>query len=60
MSGYVNMILLIALICYVIIESLERMIVKVNVDGTGIFWVAVLGFIINLIGLIFFHEYHHI
>ena len=58
-SGYVNALFLVIVAVHIFVESLERVIEQPYVDADSIIFVSILGLIINLIGLAFFHEFSH-
>ena len=58
-SGFVNAIGLVFVAFHIFIESLERAIEQPYVDADSIISVSVVGLIINLVGLMFFHDFSH-
>ena len=59
MSGFINAIFLIFVAFYILLESIERILEPEEIRSGGLLLVSVLGLIINLIGLKFFHEHAH-
>eukprot|EP01063_Lacrimia_lanifica_P019355 TRINITY_DN2653_c3_g1_i2.p1 TRINITY_DN2653_c3_g1~~TRINITY_DN2653_c3_g1_i2.p1 ORF type:complete len:757 (+),score=201.18 TRINITY_DN2653_c3_g1_i2:131-2272(+) len=60
LSGYTNGILLLCIAMYVFIEALGRLIDPPEIDGEWLLSVSVGGLVINVIGVVFFHEAHHV
>ena len=58
-SGYINAIFLVFVAFHIFVESLERVIERPHVDADSILFVSILGLVINLIGLVFFHDFSH-
>lgn len=58
-SGFVNGVFLIFIAFHIFIESVERLFDPPEVKSEKIILVTILGFILNLIGLYFFHEHSH-
>jgi len=59
LAGFVNGIFLIFIAFYILIESLERIYDPPVIQSDKMIVVAVIGLIVNLIGVIFFHEHAH-
>lgn len=59
LSGFINAIFLMFVAFSIFNEALERMIEPQFVNSRQIILVSVTGFIINIIGLCFFHEHSH-
>ncbi|KAH9535212.1 hypothetical protein CY35_17G041300 [Sphagnum magellanicum] len=58
-SGYANAIFLILVASLIVLESLERILDPPEISTESLLMVSVGGFLVNVIGLIFFHEAHH-
>ena len=43
----------------ILCESVERIFEPIKIEDDGLITVSVLGLIVNGIGLVFFHEFHH-
>jgi len=59
LCGFVNGVFLIFIAVFIITESLERLNEPPELTTTGLLATSVVGFIINMIGLVFFHEHAH-
>lgn len=59
LSGFINGIFLMFVAFTIFNEALERMIEPPIVNSRQIIFVSVIGFMINIIGLCFFHEHSH-
>jgi len=59
-SGFINAIFLVFVAFHIFVESLERVFSTPEVDADSIILVSIIGLIINIIGLVFFHEFSHI
>lgn len=59
LSGFMNAVLLIFVSLYVFLESYERLRTPPEIDTENLLLVSVLGFILNIIGLIWFHDAAH-
>lgn len=57
-SGYINGIFLVFISFSVFVESVERLFDPPDIEGSEILVVAVLGLLVNIIGLIFFRDAH--
>mmetsp|Transcript_4148 Transcript_4148/g.7021 ORF Transcript_4148/g.7021 Transcript_4148/m.7021 type:complete len:143 (+) Transcript_4148:1503-1931(+) len=58
-SGLINAVFLIFIALNIFGESVERVYQPVRIEGEGLLTVSILGFFVNLIGLFFFHDFHH-
>lgn len=58
-SGLFNGIFLVFISYNILCESVERIFEPIKIKDDGLITVSVLGLIVNMIGLIFFHEFHH-
>jgi zinc transporter 5/7 len=58
-SGFINGIFLVFIAFSVSIEAIERFASPPDIHGDKLVLVAVLGFCINMIGLVFFHDHAH-
>lgn len=59
LSGYVNAVFLVLVGALIVLESLERILDPQEISTNSLLAVSVGGFVVNLIGLVFFHEEHH-
>eukprot|EP00755_Sulcionema_specki_P030255 Sspe_Gene.93934::Locus_66427_Transcript_1_1_Confidence_1.000_Length_1698::g.93934::m.93934/K14692/SLC30A5_7, ZNT5_7, MTP, MSC2; solute carrier family 30 (zinc transporter), member 5/7 len=59
LSGFTNGVLLMCIAVYIVLESVGRMLDPPDIDANWLLTVSVGGLVINLIGVIFFHEAHH-
>lgn len=57
-GGFVNGILLLFIALYVTVESVQRIIDPPEIEGPYLLLVSVIGLIVNIIGIVFFHEAH--
>ena len=58
-SGLFNGIFLVFISYNIFCESVERIVSPIKINDNGLIAVSVIGLIVNMIGLIFFHEFHH-
>jgi solute carrier family 30 (zinc transporter), member 5/7 len=58
-SGLFNGIFLIFISFNIFSESIERIFEPIHIHDEGLITVSVLGLIVNMIGLFFFHDFHH-
>lgn len=58
-TGFVNGVFLIFIAFHIFIESVERLLDPPEVKSDKIIVVTILGLLLNLIGLFFFHEHGH-
>lgn len=58
LSGLFNGIFLIFIAFNVFCESIERIYEPQSIETEGLLLVSVLGFLVNLVGLFFFHDHH--
>jgi zinc transporter 5/7 len=58
-SGLFNGIFLVFISYNILCESVERIYEPIKIKDDGLITVAVLGLIVNMIGLVFFHDFHH-
>jgi len=59
LAGFVNGIFLIFIAFYILIESLERIYDPPVIHSEKMIVVAIIGLVVNLIGVLFFHEHAH-
>ena len=59
LSGFFNGVFLIFVAFNVFIESIERLYEPQHIESSSLLTVSVLGLIVNLVGLVFFHEHAH-
>ncbi|KPA80958.1 putative cation transporter [Leptomonas pyrrhocoris] len=57
-GGFVNGILLLFIALYVTVESIQRIIDPPEIEGPYLLLVSVIGLVVNIIGIIFFHDSH--
>jgi len=58
-SGLFNGIFLVFISYNIFCESIERIFSPIKINENGLMTVSILGLIVNMIGLIFFHEFHN-
>ncbi|MCO5611437.1 hypothetical protein L7F22_065690 [Adiantum nelumboides] len=58
-SGYANAVLLVLVASLIVLESIERILEPPEISTESLLVVSVGGLLVNLVGLIFFHEEHH-
>lgn len=58
-SGLFNAIFLIFISFNIFCESIERIFEPIHIHDEGLITVSVLGLVVNMIGLFFFHDFHH-
>ncbi|KAK7368466.1 hypothetical protein VNO80_10492 [Phaseolus coccineus] len=59
LSGYTNAVFLVLVGALIVVESFERILDPQEISTSSLLVVSIGGFIVNVIGLIFFHEEHH-
>ncbi|VFQ73558.1 unnamed protein product [Cuscuta campestris] len=59
LSGYVNAVFLVLVGALIVLESFERILDPQEISTNSLLSVSVGGLIVNIVGLIFFHEEHH-
>ncbi|KAG6515061.1 probable zinc transporter protein DDB_G0291141 [Zingiber officinale] len=59
LSGYVNAVFLVLVGALIVLESLERILEPQEISTNSLLAVSIGGLLVNVIGLIFFHEEHH-
>ena len=59
LSGLFNGIFLVFVAFNVFLESIERIYEPQHIQGEGLLLVSVAGLLVNIVGLIFFHEHAH-
>ncbi|XP_074320384.1 uncharacterized protein LOC141657144 [Silene latifolia] len=59
LSGYVNAVFLVLVGALIVLESLERILDPQEISTTSLLTVSIGGLLVNVVGLIFFHEEHH-
>lgn len=59
LSGYVNAVLLVLVGVLIVLESFERILDPQEISTNSLLIVSVGGLLVNVVGLIFFHEEHH-
>lgn len=59
LSGYVNAVFLVLVGVLIVLESFERILDPQEISTNSLLAVSVGGLLVNVVGLIFFHEEHH-
>eukprot|EP01018_Ginkgo_biloba_P022641 Gb_26178 [translate_table: standard] len=59
LSGYVNAVFLVLVGSLIVLESFERILDPQEISTESLLLVSVGGLLVNIVGLIFFHEEHH-
>lgn len=59
LSGYVNAVFLVLVGALIVLESLERILDPQEISTNSLLSVSIGGLLVNVVGLIFFHEEHH-
>lgn len=59
LSGYVNAVFLVLVGALIVLESLERILDPQEISTNSLLTVSIGGLVVNVVGLIFFHEEHH-
>ncbi|CAN6477658.1 unnamed protein product [Victoria cruziana] len=59
LSGYVNAVFLVLVGALIVVESFERILDPQEISTSSLLSVSIGGLVVNLVGLIFFHEEHH-
>lgn len=59
LSGYVNAVFLVLVGALIVLESIERILDPQEISTNSLLIVSIGGLLVNVIGLIFFHEEHH-
>ncbi|KAL3344664.1 hypothetical protein AABB24_023886 [Solanum stoloniferum] len=59
LSGYTNAVLLVLVGALIVLESFERILDPQEVSTNSLLSVSIGGLLVNIVGLIFFHEEHH-
>uniref|UniRef100_A0A3Q7FLQ6 Cation efflux protein transmembrane domain-containing protein n=1 Tax=Solanum lycopersicum TaxID=4081 RepID=A0A3Q7FLQ6_SOLLC len=59
LSGYANAVLLVLVGALIVLESFERILDPQEVSTNSLLSVSIGGLLVNIVGLIFFHEEHH-
>lgn len=59
LSGFTNGVLLVVVALFLFVESLHRLFSPPEVDSTHLMFVAVSGLLVNVVGVLFFHDAHH-
>ena len=58
LSGFTNGVLLVFIALYVLCEAAERILDPPDVEAENLFGVSFVGLVINIIGVVFFHDSH--
>ena len=59
LSGYVNGVFLLFIGYFILVESIERLFTPPVIRGESLVIVSALGLCVNLVGLVFFHDFSH-
>ncbi|XWS44234.1 hypothetical protein CRYUN_Cryun15aG0026900 [Craigia yunnanensis] len=59
LSGYANAVFLVLVGALIVLESIERILDPQEISTNSLLTVSVGGLVVNVVGLIFFHEEHH-
>ena len=59
LSGYVNGVFLLFIGYFILVESIERLFTPPVIRGESLVIVSALGLCVNLVGLLFFHDFSH-
>lgn len=59
LSGYVNAVFLVLVGALIVLESLERILEPQEISTSSLLTVSIGGLVVNVVGLIFFHDEHH-
>ena len=59
LSGYVNGVFLLFIGYFILVESVERLFTPPVIRGESLVIVSALGLCVNLVGLLFFHDFSH-
>lgn len=59
LSGYVNAVFLVLVGALIVLESFERILEPQEISTNSLLTVSIGGLLVNVVGLIFFHEEHH-
>ncbi|PWZ29243.1 Metal tolerance protein 8 [Zea mays] len=59
LSGYVNAVFLVLVGVLIVLESFERILEPREISTSSLLSVSIGGLVVNIIGLVFFHEEHH-
>ncbi|XP_039131165.1 probable zinc transporter protein DDB_G0291141 [Dioscorea cayenensis subsp. rotundata] len=59
LSGYVNAVLLVLVGALIVLESFERILDPQEISTNSLLTVSIGGLLVNVVGLVFFHEEHH-
>ncbi|KAK8935899.1 Metal tolerance protein 8 [Platanthera zijinensis] len=59
LSGYANAVFLVLVGALIVLESMERILDPQQISTSSLLTVSVGGLVVNVVGLVFFHEEHH-
>lgn len=59
LGGFVNGVLLLFIALFVMVESAERILDPPKIDAPYLLLVSGVGLLVNIVGLLFFHDSHH-
>ncbi|KAL4568419.1 hypothetical protein LXL04_024031 [Taraxacum kok-saghyz] len=60
LSGYMNAVFLVLVGSLIVLESLERILEPEEISTSSLLMVSIGGLAVNVVGLIFFHDEHHL
>lgn len=59
LSGYANAVFLVLVGALIVLESFERILDPQEISTNSLLTVSIGGLVVNMVGLVFFHEEHH-
>ncbi|GAB2288781.1 hypothetical protein Dimus_023091 [Dionaea muscipula] len=59
LSGYANAVFLVLVGALIVLESFERILDPQEISTSSLLTVSIGGLLVNIVGLVFFHEEHH-
>ncbi|OAY83863.1 Metal tolerance protein 12 [Ananas comosus] len=59
LSGYTNAVFLVLVGALIVLESIERILDPQEISTNSLLAVSIGGLVVNIVGLVFFHEEHH-
>lgn len=59
LSGYTNAVFLVLVGALIVLESIERILDPQEISTNSLLTVSIGGLVVNMIGLVFFHDEHH-
>jgi len=58
--GFINGVFLVFIAVFIMTESLERLSEPPELSTSGLLSTSIIGFLINMVGLVFFHDHSHL